>query len=145
MTTGLDQAAERAAIEELHRRDMAASKARDVDTLLSLCSEGCVLLPPGEAPIIGGKAIAESLERDQEREEDYEIIEYVHDFAEVRVLGNWAFEWGAFSAAAQPVGGGRALRSSGKILRILERQEDGTWKVARSIWNNDPVPDDEGR
>jgi uncharacterized protein (TIGR02246 family) len=140
MTTDFSMADDRRAIEELHHEDMAASKARDLATLLSLCSDDCVMLPPGEDPIVGKEAIRQSLERDLAQEQDYEIIEYVHSFQEVNVLGEWAFEWGAFSAAADPTGGGPPIRSSGKILRILARQADGTWKVARSIWNNDQPP-----
>jgi uncharacterized protein (TIGR02246 family) len=143
MTTAVETADDRRAIEALHQIDMAASKARDLATLLSLCSDECVMLPPGEDPIVGREAIRKSLERDLEQEQAYQISEYVHDFAEVKVLGDWAFEWGRFSAAAEPVGGGPAIKSSGKILRILERQTDGTWRVARSIWNNDPVPSDD--
>jgi uncharacterized protein (TIGR02246 family) len=144
VTTEKGMADDRRAIAELHETDMAASKDRDVPTLLSLCSEDCVLLPPGEDPIVGQEAIRESLERDQGQELDYVITEYVHEFAEVKVLGAWAFEWGTFRAVAEPVGGGAPIRSSGKILRILERQADGVWKVARSIWNNDPAPGGEG-
>jgi uncharacterized protein (TIGR02246 family) len=144
VTTETGMADDRRAIAELHETDMTASKARDVATLLSLCSEDCVLLPPGEDPMMGQEAIRESLERDQDQEQDYLITEYVHKFAEVKVLGDWAFEWGTFRAAAEPVGGGPPIRSSGKILRILERQGDGTWKVARSIWNNDLAPGGEG-
>jgi uncharacterized protein (TIGR02246 family) len=140
MTTEVEMGEDRQAIEELHQRDIAASKARDLATLLSLCSDDCVMLPPGGDPIVGREAIRRSLAQDLAQEQDYQITEYVHDFAEVRVIGAWAFEWGRFSAAAEPVGGGAPIRSSGKILRILRRQADGAWKVARSIWNNDPAP-----
>ena len=143
MTSDLAMTDDRQAIEALHEKDMAASKARDLATLLSLCTEDCLMLPPGEAPIVGKGAIRASLERDLEQEQDYQITEYVHNFEEVKVLGDWAFEWGRFSAAAEPVAGGPPIRSSGKILRILARQADGTWKVARSIWNNDHTPDGE--
>ncbi|MGD2146356.1 MAG: SgcJ/EcaC family oxidoreductase [Anaerolineae bacterium] len=138
MTMNTDAEHSLRCIEELHKRDMAASKARDTATLLSLCTDDCVMLPPGEDPIVGRDAIRASLEQDTVQEQDYRITEYVHKFEEVKVLGGWAYEWGIFSAAAEPVRGGREIRSSGKILRILRRQPDGTWKVSRSIWNNDP-------
>jgi uncharacterized protein (TIGR02246 family) len=142
--TELGMADDRRAIEALHEKDMAASEAGDLFTLLSLCSDDCVMLPPGEAPIVGKEAIRASLQRDLEQEHGYRITEYIHDFEEVKVLGDWAFEWGRFSATAEPVAGGAPIRSSGKILRILARQADSTWKVARSIWNNDPAPGAEG-
>jgi uncharacterized protein (TIGR02246 family) len=144
MTGDLAMTDDRQAIQALHQKDMAASRVRDVATLLSLCSDDCVMLPPGEDPIVGREAIRKSLERDLEQEQEYQITEYVHNFEEVKVIGEWAFEWGMFSAAAEPVGGGPPIKSSGKILRILARQTDGTWKVARSIWNNDPEPGREG-
>jgi uncharacterized protein (TIGR02246 family) len=143
LKVGDETAGERQAIAALHETDMVASMARDIDTLVSLCSDDCVLLPPGQEPIRGREAVRESLERDAEQGQTYRITEYVHEFEEVRILDGWAFEWGRFRAAAEPVRGGSPIRSSGKILRVLKRQTDGAWKVARSIWNDDPAVDGE--
>jgi len=131
-------------IEELHKKDVAASKARDLATLVSLWTDDGVALPPGEDPIIGKEAIQLWLQRDLEQERDYQITEYVHNFEEIEILGEWAFEWGTLSGAVEPVAGGPPMRMTGKLLRILKRQPDGTWKVARSMWNNDPPSDGEG-
>lgn len=114
---------DRQMIEKLHEKDATASKARD-----------------GEAPVISRQTIRSWLEKNLEESDDYKITEYSHDYEEVQILGQWAFEWGTFSAAAKPVTGGPSMRETGKLLRILARQPDGTWKVARSIWNSDPGP-----
>jgi uncharacterized protein (TIGR02246 family) len=87
MTGDLAMTDDRQAIQALHQKDMAASRVRDVATLLSLCSDDCVMLPPGEDPIVGREAIRESLERDLEQEQEYQITEYVHNFEEVKVIG----------------------------------------------------------
>ena len=71
-------------------------------------------------------------------EPDYRITEYVHNFEERKILGDWAFEWGSYVSAAEPLPEGGPIRATGKLLRILRRQADGTWKVARAIWNHDP-------
>lgn len=131
-------------IEELHKRDVAASKARDLATLVSLWTDDGIALPPDEDPVIGKEAIQLWLERNLEQERDYQITEYVHRFEEIEIFGEWAFEWGTFSGAVKPVAGGSPMRMTGKLLRILKRQPNGMWKVARSIWNNDSSSDDKG-
>ncbi len=135
---------DRQMIEALHDKDMAASKTKDLTILMSLWTDDGVALPPGEDPVIGEEALQAWLQRDLEQDRDYQITEYVHSFEEIEILGEWAFEWGTFSAAAESNAGGPPLRTTGKLLRILKRQPDGTWKVARSIWNNDPPSDGEG-
>jgi ketosteroid isomerase-like protein len=35
--------------------------------------------------------------------------------------------------------GGEAVSCRGKLLRILQRQSDGTWKMHRTMINNDPA------
>jgi ketosteroid isomerase-like protein len=126
-------------IERLHETDQAASKKGDFATLITLLADGCVLLPPGRPPIIGKDAIWKYFQEQKEQLCNIEIIEYMHDFQEIKICGKWAFEWGSFSNAARPAGGGEVIRGKGKLFRILERQENGSWKVSRSIWNSDPV------
>lgn len=126
-----------AAIEKLHKIDQEASIKGDFDTLLTLMTDDCVLLPPDQSPIKGRDAIREYMKEQKEQLHNIEITEYSHDFQEIKILGEWAYEWGYFSNAARPAGGGETIRAKGKLFRILRRQADGSWKVARSIWNND--------
>ena len=123
-------------IEELDRLDIEASKGQDSAALLSLWAEDGVALPPGGDPIIGRESLRAWLQ--DSAEPHYRITEYVHDFEERKILGEWAFEWGSYTSAAEPLGEGEAIWATGKLLRILRRQTDGTWKVSRAIWNHDP-------
>ena len=68
---------------------------------------------------------------------EYEVTKYEHNFKERKIIGDWAFEWGTYISAAAPKDDGSPVESSGKLLRILKRQSDGEWKVARAIWNID--------
>jgi ketosteroid isomerase-like protein len=55
---------------------------------------------------------------------------------EVRVAGDWAYSRGTYSATLTPKAGGEPREDSGKYLTILERQSDGSWKIARDCFNS---------
>ena len=124
-----------AKIEELDKRDIAASKAQDYSKLLELWDKDAIAIPPDQDPIVGISQIANWLS--QSADAHYEITRYEHNFEERTIIGDWAFEWGSYISAAAPKDGGRRVESAGKLLRILKRQQDGEWKVARAIWNVD--------
>lgn len=132
-----------AAIEALHRRDMEASKAGDFETLRSIISDEAVMLPPGTRPTRGREAIERGLSRMAEAMSGVEVLEYRLDFEEVEVCGDYAFEWGHIRGAMRArEEGAEVVHSVYKVLRILRRQPDGTWKVHRSIWNDAPPDTD---
>ena len=124
-------------IENLHQTDREASLNGDFATLITLMTDDCVLLPPGEPPIAGKSAIRKYFDAQKEQLRSIEIIEYTHDFQEIKILGDWAYEWCFFSNTAKPKDGGEPIQGRGKLFRILCLQDDGSWKVARSIWNID--------
>jgi ketosteroid isomerase-like protein len=126
-----------AEIEKLHKTDREASLKGDFPTLITLLTDDCVLLPPDSAPIAGKNAIQKYFDAQKDLLLGIEITEYVHDFQEIKIFGKWAYEWGYFSNTARPAGGGDPIKGSGILFRILALQDDGSWKVARSIWNID--------
>jgi uncharacterized protein (TIGR02246 family) len=126
-------------IEELHRRDVEAAKAQDLRTLLSLWTEDGVLLAPGRMPIIGTEALKAHLEEEAEATKAYRIAKYEQQWKEIKIVGDWAFEWGFFDGEAQPESGGQPIKQKAKMMRILKRQKDGSWKCARVIYHEDPV------
>jgi ketosteroid isomerase-like protein len=36
------------------------------------------------------------------------------------------------------IGSGATIEQKGKLFRVLKKQKDGSWKVARVIAHNDP-------
>jgi len=126
------------AIERLHHQDITAARAGDIATLATLWTNDAVALPPGELPVIGIDAIREWLKKGQEGGGRFEITEYRIDFQETRVLGDETIEWGRTRVSMRPKGGQGTMTISGSILRVLRRQPDGAWKIARAIWNMDP-------
>ena len=79
-----------AKIEELDKRDIAASKAQDYSKLLELWDEDAVAIPPDQDPIVGISQIANWL--GQSGDAEYEITVYEHNFEERKIRGS---EWGS--------------------------------------------------
>ena len=135
-------AADLAAIERLHQRDAAAAKIGDMQTLMELWTVDGVALPPGEPPVKGIEAIRAWLGKSADDRQKFEITSYVMDFQEVKLFGDDAVEWARTSITVKPKGAPSGMHASGNLMRVLKRQPDGTWKVARAIWNMEkPAPE----
>ena len=82
---------------------MTATKAGDIDTILSLMAEDVVFLLPGRPPMIGKAAFA-STAKGQAGEEGARF-DGTSEIQEIEVLGDWAFMWTKLSVVAIPPGG----------------------------------------
>ena len=124
------------AIETLNQRDMQFGLAGDSAKMMSQWTDDIVLLPPAGPIQRGRSVIAEGFRGF----ENPKILENVLDIQEVKVLGDHAFQWGTYHYSWQPREGAATVRVSGKIMRILQRQPDGCWKIHRGITTVDPPP-----
>jgi ketosteroid isomerase-like protein len=120
------------AIEAINQRDVQFALANDSAKMMS---QWIVLLPPAGPIMRGRSAIAEALWG----VESPEIVEYVLDIQEVKVLDDHAFQWGTYPYGMRPRAGGETVRTAGKLMRILQRQPDGSWKMHRTISTVDPL------
>ena len=128
-----------ALIEALHTRDTEASRNWDVEALLALADENIVILSPGERPVVGKDEMRAYLVRNEAASAGLTITGYSHDFREVKVIGEWAFEWGVAAGSAERTSGGESLKWRYHLFRVLRKQPDGSWKVARAVWNEAPL------
>lgn len=133
--------ADRAKIEELHERDMTASRRGDYATLRSIMSDDAVVLPPGGRMIRGREALDRSFAAMERASPTAEVLEYRFEWREVQVVGAYAFEWGFIHGRERHLTTGEIATERYHVMRILQRQPDGAWKVHRTIWNV-PAPDD---
>ncbi len=125
------------AIEAINRRDVQFALANDAAMMMSQWTDDFVLLPPA-GPILRGRSVIAEAFRGVESPG---IVEYVLDIQEVKVLGDHAFQWGTYHYRVRPRAGGEAVRTGGKLMRILRRQPEGCWKIHRSIVTVDaPIP-----
>jgi len=126
---------DRERIEELHEADMRASKNGDMRTLRGLMSDDAVVLPPGGQAIRGRNDLDRSF-ASRSGAPSTEVLEYRFDWQEVEICGDYAFEWGYVIGRERNRDTGLVTAERFHVLRILQRQADGQWKVHRSIWND---------
>jgi len=55
---------------------------------------------------------------------------------EVQILGERAYSHGTFEITVTPKDGGDTLVLNGNFLTILEKQNDGSWKIAIDCFNS---------
>lgn len=108
-----------------------AESARDLDAKMALFDQDAVVMPPDGQNVVGLSAIRAWHEAVW-KESKYECSGTVD---EVKMMGDWGFALGTFSGLTTPMNGGTPTQGSGKFINLVRRQADGTWKLARVIWN----------
>lgn len=106
---------------------LAASKAGDVETVLSLMADDVVFLIAGRPPM--RKAEFAATARAQ-ADPGAPAFDASSEIQELRVLGDWAFLWQKLTVTAAPRDGAGPVVRSGHTLTIFNRQ-NGRWVLAR--------------
>jgi uncharacterized protein (TIGR02246 family) len=123
-----------AGIEKLHENDITATIARDADALTALFDDDAVLLQPGTPPIIGKAAFHDFMKQALSKSPSVKIVKYVPDIRDIRVAGEVAYEWGYFEALQKGSEQQTPQSMRAKLLRVMRRQPDGSWKFMRVMW-----------
>ena len=98
-------------------------------------------MPPNEEELMGKQAITDNMVAMFEGMG----AELTISSEEVEVAGDWAFDRGAYTMKLTPKGDGEPMEDNGKYIVILEKQADGSWRIAREVWNsNNPLPGSPG-
>ena len=133
------RAADLAAIEKLRQQDIAATLARDPVALTDLWTDDAVRLGAGAPPEVGKQVIRASNER-QTANKGFKALSYVPETKDLTFLdGGWAVEWRTFTASYVDSPGGEVKQVRGKILMVLKKLPDGSWKVFRGMGDVEPV------
>lgn len=131
---------DKVAIQKLHDADIKASLALDGPALESLWTNDIVTMAPGAPAVVGKEANIKKLEDGIAQLKAMEIAAFDEQWQEVRIEGDWAYEWGTMSGRMRPFSGGQEIAYIMNIMRVLNKQPDGTWKIARSIYNEATPP-----
>jgi uncharacterized protein (TIGR02246 family) len=125
-----DEAADEAAIGEIWTAYETARVAGDAEGWLALWDEGGVQMPPG-VPARGKDALVVGVPKAFEAvpASAMEITP-----VETVIMGDWAFSRGNYTAT-QTVQG-NTVEVDGKFMTIFRRQDDGSWKIYRDIFNS---------
>ena len=130
------------AINAVREQEGAAIEAGDIEGFLALTTADVVWMPPNQ-PLVMGQEALRSWTKAFVDQFGVQIHSYTSD--EVVVAGDMAFERYTGSWSLTPVDGGEALSETLKGIHIYQRQEDGSWKIARDIWNSDNPPPGTGQ
>lgn len=114
----------------------AAINAGDGERVAALFTHDAVYLEPDAPAVIGRTALTTLLQtaygttsssRPKGRRTAHEV----------KVAGDWAFEWGQLEAI-RPEVGGPSTWIDGKYLHVYQRQDNGRWEIARASYNANP-------
>ncbi len=115
------------AIRTLVARWLEATRAGDVDSVLSLMAPDAVFLVAGQPPMVGHDAFAGSLRGVLADN----TIESRSDIDEVTISGDMAYCRSSLSVTMTSKHGKLPLQRTGHTLTILRRQDDGRWLLTR--------------
>ena len=131
--TGLSEA-DRTAIRQADEADMTMVNAKDWKGDLALYTEDAIELPPNQAAVQGKAAIQAC------KEAFPPFSNFQEQSLEIEGQGDLAYDRGTYSMTVTPPGAA-PIEDRGKYLTILRKQADGSWKVARFMFNSDrPLP-----
>ena len=128
------------AIEALNQHDIDAVLSSDFDALISQWTDDFVVISPSSV-VRGRSANAAVMEGARAMADQLEPVEHVLDFEETIVAGDYAFQWGTFRSISRSRASGEVFSGGGKLMRILQRQADGSWKMHRTMTVGDPGGD----
>lgn len=120
-----------AAISRLHDAYVLAHNDADVPRMIALYTEDGVLMPTDEPSLTGREAIGDHYEEFFDQTPSKIRLRPI----ETRVAGDWAFE--RIEMTVTLPSGESVMEAKVKYLWILEKQKDGSWKIARAIYNLD--------
>jgi ketosteroid isomerase-like protein len=127
-----------ASIDKMHQMDLEAFKTNNIDMLVKLVTDDCIMLPPAQGPICGREAIRNYFKEKFMEWKAYKVAFYDQQFEEVKLMGELAYEWGTSKGVFYMKNGGPDIFENSRLFRILRSQPDGSWKIARVIWNDVP-------
>jgi ketosteroid isomerase-like protein len=119
----------RMAIERLHRLDVETTLTDKADELARLWDSDAVRIQPDVPAEIGKAVIYADDKRWEAGRGSEKTLCYRSEIQDLQIAGGWAFEWGYFSYKNSA--DGKLATGQGKVLRVLKRQTDGSWKFVR--------------
>lgn len=129
--------ADLAALADLIREHVEAVNSGDYEAVMAQETDDTWYLGPNAPPIFGRDALREAIRPFYEAY-DIEVSMTTED---VRLMGDWAYEWGRLSGVGTPKGDAEPYNDpDSKYFVLYQRQPDGTWKIAVSVSNSNVPP-----
>lgn len=130
---GASVAADIEALNHLQKQVDAAIVDGDTERYVTFLSDDAVLMPPNQPSVVGKDAIRTW---NAAMSKQARIARYEPTDNEVVIAGDWAFRRATFEWTMIRNPGGEEVHDVGKFIIIYKRHDDGSWRVARDIWNS---------
>ena len=128
-------AADLAAIEKLHQKDIEVTLTQDPKGLLDIWSEDAVRFMPGSPPDVGKQAILADNEKFAAEYPGFKVLRYAAKYKNIQIEEGLACEWGEHESQFKMSPEGPPVSWHGTGFHVLKRQSDGSWKFAVLILN----------
>ena len=126
----VDVEADIAAIKTLINQVEIAFNEGDLDAYMSTVADDAVDMPPDAPAVIGKEAI-----RDWYGFLGSTSFEVKIFIDEIEVSGDWAFYRSHWKGSYTQENSGQKTEMESKVIGILKRQPDGSWKITHTIFN----------
>ncbi|HVS86709.1 MAG TPA: DUF4440 domain-containing protein [Candidatus Acidoferrum sp.] len=128
-------AADLAAIEKLHQKDIEVTLSQDPKGLIDIFTEDAVRFNPGSPPAVGKQAIQAENDKFRADYPGFKVLSYAAEYKNIQIEDGWACERGEHEAKFTMSPEGPPVSWHGKGFHVLRQQSDGSWKFAVLILN----------
>jgi uncharacterized protein (TIGR02246 family) len=125
-----------AEIQALYKGYFKSAEAGDLDKFISFFDDNAIRSEPGMQAIIGKEAIKER----------FGVLFSVADNSLtligdriIEVCGDMAYGYNEVTLTSKPKDGSPVIKTDMKVLTILKRQDDGSWKIYIDSFNYHPT------
>jgi len=136
-TVSADQDA-RKSLDTFNLAFTGACQKMDHPAAAALWADDGADLLPGMAPMIGKTKIADWLNGLTPQLAGAKMAYCTVDWQDIQIHGDLAYEWGINRQKIEFPPPKQSFENEGKILLILKRQANGSWKIALESWNSNP-------
>jgi ketosteroid isomerase-like protein len=123
-------AADQAGVEKVRKADLDATLTQDPSALTALWSEDGVNLQSPGGPVVGLKALKQLYDKFRVEHPTFKVLKYSPEFKDLQIVDGWAIEVVDANATFKMSANDDPVNVQQKLIRVLKRQSDGSWKFA---------------
>jgi uncharacterized protein (TIGR02246 family) len=125
----------RAEIEAFNRKLEVATRTMDNAATLALWADDGISLLPSTKPIVGKPAIAAFFDSVTAQIKGATMQKFEMECSAIDISGDTASEWCREHQIVQMADGKPPFDGRGKMLLVLKKGQDGSWRLLREMWN----------
>lgn len=125
-------------LDLFNQQFISACQNMDHSAAAALWAADGVDLLPSMAPMVGKDKIFEWLNSLSPQLAGAKMLDCSVEWRDIQIHGDLAYEWGINRQKIEFPPPKKTFQNEGKILLILKRQADGSWKIAMESWNSNP-------